>query len=543
MSGEDSGWGGQETSVRGQDVGVMKDLKEPEFTVAGEKMMIKDGKGCIELSSSTSIADFDFIGAEGGGQLTVSERGKPDATYSVSIYGTSAFRLPLKEGETKNIIVKYTPGLESFAQQKFELSVKRLSSWVLVRNIQIISDQGIQSIQPIATRGDIKYTVSVGEEISRIDLRVYPDNLGARISLGNTLITDRPRRFDSLEGLDWKAISLVPGPNNIRLFVISEDRSKRREIFLRVVRDERSLHLNSAAAMAPRPEKLAKGGEDAFAMYQRGNSDSSAAGIASGSLPNGNEMFSESMRSASVLAISDGVSSWDKYGINSGKYSKSLMKHTVQACKGRDSHSSWQAVDILRDAFKASKKLKGSATALVLSLVNTTLTAAIVGDSKFILLRNGKVFFESPTQEVSYNTPFQLGNPNVNPDMFEFQSPDDARQCTLRGIRPGDVIVMGTDGLFDNVFLDNIETLVALATSKYPQDQLPELLSTALLKLAMGNSAKTMGDTPWARKAEVEMMKEVKALLRESGGDVEVEYDLPSGGKPDDISVIAAVVQ
>ena len=51
---------------------------------------------------------------------------------------------------------------------------------------------------------------------------------------------------------------------------------------------------------------------------------------------------------------------------------------------------------------------QGSSTALVLTLEGSTLHAANVGDSGFMVVRNGQAVFRSPTQQKRFNFPFQL---------------------------------------------------------------------------------------------------------------------------------------
>lgn len=62
----------------------------------------------------------------------------------------------------------------------------------------------------------------------------------------------------------------------------------------------------------------------------------------------------------------------------------------------------------------------------------------------------------------------------------------------------GDIIVVGTDGLLDNVFDEEIKAAVTLL--KEQGDDATEVAVT-LAKLARGNAERTEGDSPFAKGA------------------------------------------
>ncbi|KAM6573906.1 hypothetical protein CsatA_022233 [Cannabis sativa] len=121
---------------------------------------------------------------------------------------------------------------------------------------------------------------------------------------------------------------------------------------------------------------------------------------------------------------------------------------------------------ILKEAFAANAKaeIQGSSTACILCHNNGILlsTACIlchnngilqsvnVGDSGFIIFRNDKLVYRSKTQLVEFNVPYQLGNSEG------YDTPDSAGTMEITVV-PKDVIVLETDGLFDNMFVSDIE--------------------------------------------------------------------------------------
>lgn len=52
----------------------------------------------------------------------------------------------------------------------------------------------------------------------------------------------------------------------------------------------------------------------------------------------------------------------------------------------------------------------GSSTACVLVVNGITLSASNLGDSGFVLVRDGVATFQSPQQQHNFNFPFQLGS-------------------------------------------------------------------------------------------------------------------------------------
>lgn len=103
-------------------------------------------------------------------------------------------------------------------------------------------------------------------------------------------------------------------------------------------------------------------------------------------------------------------------------------------------------------------------------------------------------------------------------------------------MQTGDVVVMGSDGLFDNLWDADLERLVLAATTSETTGQpLGErallCLANDILSLAEANSQDKMFKSPWS----VECAEQRKVgLLRKM---------FPKGGKLDDITVVVACVQ
>lgn len=98
-------------------------------------------------------------------------------------------------------------------------------------------------------------------------------------------------------------------------------------------------------------------------------------------------------------------------------------------------------------------QLTGSSTAciLVLNRENSTIYTANIGDSGFIVVRKGEIIHKSDEQQHYFNTPFQLSLPPPgNANQVLSDSPQSADRDSFP-VEEGDVILVATDGVFDNV--------------------------------------------------------------------------------------------
>ncbi|KAL7097799.1 hypothetical protein ACP275_10G165600 [Erythranthe tilingii] len=143
-----------------------------------------------------------------------------------------------------------------------------------------------------------------------------------------------------------------------------------------------------------------------------------------------------------TIGVADGVGGWAKLGIDAGKYSRQLMMNSVRSLRRQPRCAGGvNPKRVLQHAYKRTTA-KGSSTACIVTLSGDKLSAANVGDSGFLVIRNGDVVYRSPTQQRGFNCPYQLGIGKDNPSICD--------EIEL-SVKSGDVVVAGTDGLFDNV--------------------------------------------------------------------------------------------
>ena len=110
-----------------------------------------------------------------------------------------------------------------------------------------------------------------------------------------------------------------------------------------------------------------------------------------------------------AIGVADGVGGWARHGVDAGEYARELMLNSAIAVLRQHSPAGPAATidpkSVLREAFSATR-LPGSSTACVLAHSGGVLRAANVGDSGFMLFRNLRLFYRSPTQQRGFNRPY-----------------------------------------------------------------------------------------------------------------------------------------
>jgi len=242
-----------------------------------------------------------------------------------------------------------------------------------------------------------------------------------------------------------------------------------------------SLAFKAHAASIPHPEKEYKGGEDAWFVSDDGM----------------------------AMGVFDGVGAWAEMNIDPGLYSKALAKYANAAYVelGPDSPT-----NILEQAWLRAATITGSSTACCVTISGSTLRAANLGDSGFLVVRDGSLLHRQAEQQHGFNFPFQLGTGSTD-------GPDDA-ECVELQLQEGDVVVVATDGVLDNLFAEEI---VAIVREGMSLKKTEAEVATRIAQLSSAKANLSSGRTPFAVNA------------RQAG----FSY---SGGKLDDITVVVGFV-
>uniref|UniRef100_A0A0D6R800 Protein phosphatase n=1 Tax=Araucaria cunninghamii TaxID=56994 RepID=A0A0D6R800_ARACU len=244
---------------------------------------------------------------------------------------------------------------------------------------------------------------------------------------------------------------------------------------------QRTFSLLSGAAMVPHPSKVSTGGEDAYFV-----------------VPN------------HWIGVADGVGQWALEGINAGLYAQELMENCRKLVSEESSMTKPKQV-LVNSAMEA--KSPGSSTVLVASLIGQTLHVVNLGDSGFLVIREGSVVAKSSPMTHGFNFPYQIERGDDPSSVLESYEVD---------LNEGDVIVTATDGLFDNIYDHEIASIVqnSLQTGLNPKE-----IATLLANEAQERGKSTSGNSPFSEAA------------RAAG------YYTYIGGKLDDVTVIVSIVK
>ena len=176
----------------------------------------------------------------------------------------------------------------------------------------------------------------------------------------------------------------------------------------------------SGVFLQPHPAKVKKGGEDAALVTDN------------------------------ILAVADGVGGWADSGIDPAKYSRQLCTNfddLVRKDEGKGDYVK-DPQRLLIDGVELTRET-GSCTVCIASLAldEPQLLTANLGDSGFLHLRKNGLdlvsIFRSQEQQHSFNFPYQVGTGGDDPAKAESKTHE---------VCHNDILVLGTDGLFDNLF-------------------------------------------------------------------------------------------
>jgi len=239
------------------------------------------------------------------------------------------------------------------------------------------------------------------------------------------------------------------------------------------------------------------------------------------------------------LGVADGVGSmiqFAKYGADSAAYAADLMQRasawTLALAHVDEPEGSAQdsAVAALSHAEQEAKAY-GASTALVLALKGNSVGVANLGDSGFFLLRRtstGLTIIErSMGQQHSWNCPYQLLRlpPAVAVRVPKSFKPDLASDCERMEVRviAGDLLILFTDGMVDNLHEHEMLNIINRLAGTVLEPGCPQLLARELVTAAHARSLDPQAEVPFTLASRLHGQQ----IL---------------GGKPDDITVVAAWV-
>jgi protein phosphatase PTC7 len=266
----------------------------------------------------------------------------------------------------------------------------------------------------------------------------------------------------------------------------------------------------------------------------------------------GDDSFFVSNTSKAV-AVADGVGGWKDEGVDPSVFPNELMRNAKLYSETHRDELDPEV--IMNNAFAKTENdnivAAGSSTVCIATLSTdvsgTFLDVANLGDSGCIVIREQEIIHRVHEKVHGFNAPFQL---SLLPKRYLGRCFADKMDDSIRErieVREGDVIVLGSDGLFDNKFCSAIGTDAGwLGNHKRdPYEAIP--LVGPILKMAMGKDVKVEYTDPYrvvqrlvAESYKVSLNKEAVTPWSQALASFGVAEH--QGGKVDDITVLVSRV-
>lgn len=247
--------------------------------------------------------------------------------------------------------------------------------------------------------------------------------------------------------------------------------------------------LNVGIFNIPHPNKVLKGGEDAYCIRE------------------------------GLLAVADGVGGWISRNVDPALYSRELCEN-IGTLYDLDRTYRTSPKKLLMEAAYETKQ-EGSSTCLIITLdkEKSVLYTSYIGDSGFLLIRqiNRELVLVYQTVEHcrSFNFPYQIGSVGDSPLLALY---DEIK------VQNNDIIIAGSDGLFDNLSTELIINCVRPFLEH--GEKIPDI--------------KLVAETIATFAFEVSGDKNFKSKFAEKAKKNNISFQ---GGKRDDITVIAAQIE
>mmetsp|Transcript_2327 Transcript_2327/g.3303 ORF Transcript_2327/g.3303 Transcript_2327/m.3303 type:complete len:440 (+) Transcript_2327:34-1353(+) len=233
------------------------------------------------------------------------------------------------------------------------------------------------------------------------------------------------------------------------------------------------------------------------------------------------------------VGIADGVGGWNIQGLSSARFSRLLMHLSAEYQKNFTLANPTEVpgpLETLQEAYdQMPLGLIGSTTACLATIAAGEIHTAVLGDSSYLILRNGSVIHKGSVLEHGFNHPYQLSDKLLiaytRLSDKTLVNPEWPKDSLLKShpVEEGDILLLVTDGILDNLWDHDIETATKNWMNSESSGNLTSL-AKGLTELAMKIAVEPRVPTPFQAKAS------------QTNG-----WMLPTG-KTDDIAVIACRV-
>jgi protein phosphatase PTC7 len=268
---------------------------------------------------------------------------------------------------------------------------------------------------------------------------------------------------------------------------------------------------------------------------------------------------------ATAFGIADGVGGWANQGVDPADFSHGLCSHMAQTAitwsQGMLNPQTLMEIGYQKTIDDPEIQAGGSTACIGVADDKGRMQIANLGDSGFLQLRLGAVHHYSNPQTHAFNTPYQLSitPPDILAQAAIFggaplaDNPDKA-EVAHHMLRHGDVLILATDGVWDNLNSQDVLSVVSTQMRNYNAwkrtrsqgftvaDRLAALTQPGGLRDGKGQqSLQGAIAAAVAGEAKIQSMN----ARRDGPFAKEIQKNYPEdnfhGGKVDDICVIALI--
>jgi len=253
-----------------------------------------------------------------------------------------------------------------------------------------------------------------------------------------------------------------------------------------------------------------------------------------------------------LVGVADGVSQIEEFGIDASELPNELLNAVEELAvqqllpgRGGTTRDSYQGpISMLKQAYNTTESL-GSTTVLMAVMDNSTkihgklhpmIAVLSVGDCEILVMRRleGQLqqIFHTEMQRIGGNAqaPLQLArvDDSIDPDFdesvaIEVIEKGSAVHCI--SAFEGDIVVLGSDGVFDNLFVEDIlQICIEMLPPSYPGAKFVPVERAILGRIAR------------------RIVREAHAKTQPGPGGVRTDTPIGKGGKVDDTSCVVGQV-
>ncbi|WCJ42019.1 hypothetical protein M5689_022847 [Euphorbia peplus] len=409
---------GKHESLGVQDTDISMEKTEPNYSTHD-----KGGKGVNEMvlasnSLETEILDEQLtnmaVDNEASGESTRYEDTLDKKLVNDALDSERAYHAVNKEPTHQLMVKEVSEQVTPSASDKESVREKGIESMDMITD-NVMDQQPAEG----AVVGELVEQQSQTEVIEELNHHDLDDKLAYDQGVQSSKLLDEKLPSSSLAQETAEGDSRSSSDGDVLIPLSAGLQLKEATRTMPETSTPRNSLLSSAASL-PHPSKALTGAEDAYFIHEN------------------------------WLGVADGVGQWSFEGTTAGLFARELMENCGNIVADRNGMPITRPVEVLNRA--AMETLSpGSSTALIANFDGQALHVANIGDSGFVIIRNGAVLKKSSPMVHEFNFPVQIDkddDPSKLVEEYDF------------ALDEGDVIITGTDGLFDNLYNQEIASIV-----------------------------------------------------------------------------------